>query len=344
MKHLIIILLLLHFGSVGYSQCCAVGGGSPLAGDASQGVLMAQQAEISSSFQLINTTRFLTGSQSDTNFLDRFSSQYIYTRLAYGVSERLTMSVEAGYWISKKQDGLREADSYSSKGIGDLVLFPKYNVIKPKAANKFSELTLGMGVKIPIGTHNDSIGRLEPFSGEILYSTKPPAVQTTSGGQDLLFSAFYSFGLPGTKLKLTFNGLHILKGWNPLGEKLGNYTSIGVFAGRSYFEKLNVAIQLKGEFIGKMHINPDILMVSFPNYDPEATGSRKLFIAPQLSFKAVNGLFLFAQGEFPLYQYVNKTQIASQWNLTFGITYRFLARSSAALSSIPGIEFKPIKE
>jgi hypothetical protein len=189
-----------------------------------------------------------------------------------------------------------------------------------------------MGVKLPMGTYNDSIGRLEPFSGEILYSSKPPAVQATSGAQDVLLSLFYSGGLPGSKMKLSANLIYIFKGWNPLGEKLGNYASAGLFLGRNFQEKLNVAIQLKAEFIGSMQINPDVMMMSFPNYDPEATGSKKLFVSPQLSYSAAGGLTLFAQTDFPVYQYVNKTQIASQTQFTIGLTYRFLLRQTSVIN------------
>lgn len=217
-------------GNEATAQCCAVGGGSPLAGDASQGVLSHGQMELSSYFQYVSSRRFLQGSEAEANYLDRFSSGYVYSRLAYGLSDRLTMSVEAGYWTDKTQVGLRERDSYQSSGIGDLLLFPRYNIVKPSGQNRFTELTLGMGLKIPLGTYQDSIGHLEPFSGETIYTYKPLAVQATSGAQDFLFSLFYAGRIPSTKVRLAANGLFILKGWNPLGEKLGNYASLGIFA------------------------------------------------------------------------------------------------------------------
>lgn len=334
MNKTFITIVLLLFAEVIYAQCCAVGGGSPLAGDASQGVLRERQFEVNSNFQYINSTNFLTEDKRDTNFLERFSSKYVYSRIAYGISDRLTMSVESGYWVDKTQIGIREGDTYDSKGIGDLVLFPRYNILKASAQNKFTELTFGMGVKLPLGTYNDSIGRLEPFSGETLYSTMPPAVQTTSGAQDVLLSLFYSGGLSGSKMKLSANLVYILKGWNPLGEKLGNYASLGLFLGRNFHEKLNAAVQLKAEFIGKMQVNSDVMMMSFPSYDPEATGSKKLFVSPQLSYVATGGFIFFAQSDFPIYQHVNKTQIASQTQFTLGLTYRFMMRQTAVINPV----------
>lgn len=330
-KVLLCAVAFLSFTQQSYSQCCAVGGGSPLAGDVSQGVLKQNQFEISSNFQYVKTTKFLTGDQVSTNFLDQYSSQYLFTRLAYGFSERFTFSLESGYWLDKTQVGLQARDSYGSSGFGDLILFPRYNVVKGTTKNKFKELTIGLGYKIPIGKYNDSIGILEPFSGETFYSNKPPAVQASSGAQDILFTLLYSGGIPSSKLILSANVTYILKGWNPLGEKLGDYASFGLFLGRPFFDKMSTAIQLKGEWIGKMQINPDILMYTFHNFDPESTGSRKVFVGPQVSYLFKNRFTVFAQSEIPVYQYVNGTQIASQAQFTFGLTYRFMMKQSVAV-------------
>lgn len=324
MKKLFILILCAFSVLSLYSQCCSVGGGSPLAGDASVGVLQGRQFEISSNFQYVSSKNFLTENKPDTSFLESYNSKYLYTRLAFGLSERLTMSIETGYWLDKTQIGLREADTYSSSGIGDLILLPRYNVIQAGGHNRFKELTVGLGFKIPLGSYNDSLGILEPFSGETFYITKPLAVQATSGSHDLIFSLFYTGLIPGAGLKLSANALYIKKGWNPLGEKLGDYASFGLFVSRSFVDHLNVSVQLKGEWIGKMEINPDMLMVRFISYDPEATGSTKYFLSPQLSYLFANRLTAFFQGEFPIYQHVNKTQIASQTQMTFGLTYRFL--------------------
>ncbi|PKP54136.1 MAG: hypothetical protein CVT92_00990 [Bacteroidetes bacterium HGW-Bacteroidetes-1] len=332
MKLFFTIIFFLAFFNESFGQCCAIGGGSPLAGDVSQGVLKDKQFEISSNYQFTHSTNFLTERTRDTNFLEKFSSQYLYSRIAFGLSERLTMSIELGYWLEKNQVGLVGRDSYLSKGISDLILFPRYNIIKSGAQNKFTELTFGMGFKIPLGSFNDSIGMIEPFSGETLYSTKPPAVQATSGAHDLIFRLFYSGGIPSSRFKLSANAVYILKGWNPLGEKLGNYASFGIFIGRTFFEKMNAVIQIKSEWIDKMRINSDLMMVSFPNYDPEATGSKKIFIAPQLSYLLQNRFTFFLQSEFPIYQQVNKTQIASQTQFTIGLTYRFMAKNSGIIN------------
>lgn len=328
---LIIFILLIFYNHEVVGQCCGVGGGSPVAGDASRGVLNAQQLELSSYIQLVDSEKFMNGTAADTGYLKGFSSNYIYTRLAFGLSERLTMAVEAGYWQKKSQIGRHERDSYESGGWGDLILFPRYNIIQAKGSNRFNELTLGIGFKLPLGSYNDSIGQVEPFSGEIFYSSKPPAVQASSGANDLLFNLFWSRQTRIARIRLSSNAMYIHKGWNPLGEKMGNYTSLGIFAGRQMGERVHLALQLRGEWIGVMRVNPDIMMVAFPNYDPEATGSTKYFVSPQASIYVGAGFTTFVQAEIPVFQKVNKLQLASQQQLTFGIAYRMMTKRTAGI-------------
>ena len=59
--------------------------------------------------------------------------------------------------------------------------------------------------------------------------------------------------------------------------------------------------------------------------DTESTGSKKWFFIPQFSYSQ-NGLTVFATSEIPLYQYLNGTQVGSQYQFTFGVNYRFLTK------------------
>ena len=333
-KFLLFLACLIYFHSKSYSQgCCSGGSGSPIAGGASQGVLLDRQMEISSSFQYNNTDKFYRGDSPDTaTYFDSFSSQYLYTRVGYGVTKNFTMSVETGYWLNKTQVGLHKSDTMTSSGIGDLILFPKYDVINHVAENKRVELTLGLGFKIPLGKYNDSAAWVEPFSGNTYYITKPLSVQTSSGANDIIFYSFLCRAWPDQKFKLFANGLYIKKGWNPIGEKLGNYASIGLFAGKSFKNNLGLTLQVKGEWVDKMKLNNTVLLYAYPNYDPFATGSKKVFIVPQVSY-SLKGFTVFGLTEIPVYQYVINTQVGSKTQFTFGLSYRFLTYKVGKVSS-----------
>jgi hypothetical protein len=324
-RSIIAVILFLYFFSDADAQCCAGGGGSPIGGGASQGVLMERQFEINTSLQFISTDKFYNGSKEDPNkYFDSYSSSYQYLRLGYGVSKNFTMSVEGGYYHYRKEDGLdgNSSGTFESKGIGDLILFPKYDIVNRTKLESRTEVTLGLGFKIPLGTYNDSTEMLEPFSGTTYYVTNPQGVQPTSGAHDLIFYAFALRGYTRINFRLFANATYIKKGWNPAGEKQGDYLGVGLFAAKTFFEKLGVTFQLRGEKVDKTKVNDDILIYAYPNYDPEATGYKKLFFTPQLTY--THGKFtVYGLIDLPLYQEVEKIQVATGFQSTFGVSYRF---------------------
>ncbi len=308
-----------------FSQgCCSGGSGSPVAGGTSQGVLALKQAEIGTSFQYINSNKFLTGDKPAMDFLDNFNTKYLYTRLGYGVTERFTMSVESGYFFNKTQIALNKKDQEECSGIGDLVLFPRYKVYEHNTEKTRDEITIGLGDKIPLGKYLDSsVKYVNPTTGDKLYAVKPPAVMPTTGSNDFIFYLFAFRGYPEKKFRIFANGMYIRKGWNALGEKFGDYASVGLFAGKTFFKNVGVTLQLKGEWIGGFHTDKSADdMLIYYNIDVNSFGSKKIAVAPQVSY-AYKSLSVYALSEFPLYQYVNGTAIASQYLLTLGVSYRF---------------------
>jgi hypothetical protein len=321
-RFLLLCLFLLSLNSKIYAQCCGGGNGSPIAGGSSQGVLQENQFEINTSFQFINTNKSYTGSIQDTVSAYKYRSSYNYTRIGYGINKNFTISLEAGYWFNKTEDETAKKITFTSNGIGDLIIFPKYNVFLREKNHKRTEVTVGLGFKIPLGKYNDSTSMIEPFTKQKYYIPDPIAVQPSTGSNDLIFytliSRFYSF----YNFRTFANILYVKKGWNPLGEKMGDFLSVALFAGKTFYDKLGITLQLKAEWIAKMQINKDVALYGVQSYDPLATGSKKLIFAPQISYSS-NGFVFYALTEFPLYQHVTKTQIGSQYQTTVGVAYRF---------------------
>jgi hypothetical protein len=318
-----------------YSQgCCSGGSGSPIAGGASQGVLQDRQMEFGLNYQYAQTNKFYVKNKDTASLFDDFRSNYLYFRLAYGVTKAFTMSVESGYFINKTQIEKDKADTISSSGIADLILFPRYTVYNHSTENSRSEITLGLGYKIPLGKHDDStVVYTDPSTGENYYTPLPPTVQPTNGSQDFIFYGFLFKGYPVKNFRIFSNMIYIRKGWNSLGQKFGDYASVGLFVGKTFYKKIGVTLQLKGERINKMQYDKKIDMLALYNIDVTSTGSTKLFLAPQFSY-TIGTFTIFALSEFPFYQYLNGTQVGSQYQATLGLSYRFFTAKSVVKAEI----------
>lgn len=337
LKFSLVLLLICFSVSDTFSQCCAGGSGSPIAGGTSQGVLQEKQVEISTNFQFISTNKFYKKSSvapDSVRTFDGFKNTYEYFRVAYGITKNLTFSVESGYYYQKKEIGLNndEATTYNAKGFGDLILFPRYDIINWTEEKHRTEVTIGLGFKIPLGSYNDSTGNVEPFSGNTYYVTNPTSVQLSSGAHDIIFYTFLYRGFTEKNFRVFANALYIKKGYNPNGEKLGDFASVGIFAGKTFFNNLGVTLQARYEWMDRMKVNESIYLFGKPsNYFPEATGYKKVFISPQLSF--TKGKFtVYGSYDIPVYQYLNTsehyTQMGSQHQATIGVTFRFMALNS----------------
>lgn len=80
-----------------------------------------------------------------------------------------------------------------------------------------------------------------------------------------------------------------------------------------------------------MKADRNIDMVALYNVDIRSTGSRKIFITPQISFTHKN-FTIYALKEIPLYQFVNGTQVVSQEQFTAGMSYRFFIKKKVKAS------------
>ena len=324
MRLLIISLFTLIFNTLVFSQgCCSGGAGSPIAGGAATGVLQENQMEISINYQFNQSNKFFNEHKEATPPFNNLSSDYLFFRTDYGVSKKFTLSLASGYFLDKSKIGKDNSDTISANGIGDLIIFPRYSIYNKIANFKRTAVVIGLGLKIPLGSHNDTTN-LGSY-GIDNYQMNPPMLQTTNGSQDLMFNSFFFREYQKSKLRLFISSLYVKKGYNALGIKYGDYTSVSFFASKTLFYRWGVTAQLKAEKIDQIKSADNIDLEAFYNISPKSTGSKKWFFIPQISYSK-NGMTCFVTSEIPLYQYLNGTQIGSQNQFTVGVNYRFLTK------------------
>jgi len=337
MRYLLVFLLSIFISNYTFSQgCCSGGSGSPIAGGVSAGVLQEGQMELGLNYQNSFSNQLYSGSKLDTlssNKIDNLSSNYLYAKMAYGITKKLTLSVETGYYLDRTLVKLHPENidnTQKSSGNGDLIIFPRYDIYDRTSERYHTEITLGLGIKIPLGKANDSTMVYEdPSTGQKTFTTSAPTVQTTTGSHDIIFYGFVLHEFKKAKFRVFANALYVRKGWNPLGEKFGDYIGAGLFTSKTFFKKLGVTLQVKGEWIGPMEgvagvgLSPADNLMALYNVDLNSTGSKKFSFVPQISYSYKSFTF-FALSDMPFYQFMNGTQIGSQYLFTAGMSYRFM--------------------
>lgn len=307
--------------------CCSGGAGSPIAGGAATGVLQENQMEVSINYQYNKSNKFFAENRDTTSLFNDLSSNYLFFRIDYGLSKKFTLSVASGYFLDKSKIGKDNADNIFSNGVGDLIIFPRYSIYNKTANFKRTAVVLGLGFKIPLGSHNDStLVYSNEWVGDV-YSLNPPMLQATNGSNDFMFTSFLFREYQKSKLRFFISSLYVKKGFNSLGIKYGDYTSMSFFASKTLFYRWGVTSQIKAENIGQIKVANNIEEWDLLDYQiyPESTGSKKWFFIPQLSYSQ-NGFTVFVTSEIPLYQYLNGIQVGSQYQFTVGVNYRFLTK------------------
>ncbi|MCF8429191.1 MAG: hypothetical protein K9G64_03590 [Bacteroidia bacterium] len=333
MRLLIISILCIVTLNNTYAQgCCSGGSGSPIAGGVSQGVLQEGQLEFGLNHQYSYSNNLYKGSVLDTAFvnkIDNLNSNYLYFRMAYGVTKNLTLSVESGYFLNRDLIKLHPENidnTQKSSGIADLIIFPRYDLYNKSKSKHQTEITVGLGVKIPLGKYNDSsLVYEDPITGQKQYTTSAPTVQPTNGSHDLFFYSFAMRDYKKLKFKVFANAMYVKKGWNPLGQKFGDYFSVGLFIGKTFFKKIGVTLQAKGEWIDAMQSAPEIDLLAIYNIDINSTGSEKYSVVPQINY-SLGSFTFFVMSDIPFYQNMRGTQIGAKYQFTTGITYRFIPK------------------
>ena len=321
---LIFIMISAAMAQISFAQgCCAGGGGSPIAGGASQGVLQKDQLDLNANFQRTYSNKFLGVDPAIPQLLESYNTNYLFTRISYGITKDLTVSIAGGYYFNKTQYGADYIDTINSSGIGDLIIFPRYDVWHKQTEESVWEATLGAGLKIPIGKYNDSLVLFQN-QNVTLYQQKPPGVQPTTGSNDFIFYGFLLHGFPKQKFKVFTSVQYILKGWNPKGEKFGNYADWSLFVAKPFAKNFTATLSGKYEYIGKLKRAAGLPVA---NYDVTSWGSNKIFVVPQLSYTCFHKLTIYGLYEFPIYQKVNGGQVASDISFTLGLSYRFFVFS-----------------
>ncbi|TWO32191.1 transporter [Seonamhaeicola sediminis] len=233
-----------------------------------------------------------------------------------------TLSVEGLFtWVNQRRiitspfDGSRNLEA--SSGIGDAILLVKYNF--PNLISKDSDLTLGLGTKIPLGSSTEAdrngillINDLQPGSNawDIIYWLS--TAKRFNFRPSLNVSTRFVYRNTGTDTEYLGNSTY----------KFGN--EFQAFLGFSdQFTLLKTLVSPNITFKYRNTVKDRIEGRQLDN-----TGGNWIFLIPNISINLTPNLTLSTKAELPLYSNVDGTQLTPTYRLTTGFLYKLSPKES----------------
>lgn len=296
-KILLAILASLFIYSQSEAQCCAAG--NPISGDGSASGTAKKVMEVSLFYQHSYSDTYFDGTQkTDYKYIDYSYFDFLSLNIAYGITNRLKVSAELGYFFSKAQvfDFGFDRTAY---GIGDLVLGAQY--LAYRSGPKNFEVYPSFHLTLPVGTFDQVVGvvvlpiDLQPSSGSFKYKA------------GVLLSKRYL----DNKLAFFFDGsVEFSQRINTdrTNYKYGNLYNLSLYGSYKILKRLTGAVQARGQIRDK---------ASDSNHETlQSTGGYYVFVAPQLRYNFWRSWNIAAAFEYPVYKNPNGRQLTNKYAYT----------------------------
>jgi len=315
---LIFFLILLSFFYIDlYSQCFS-SSGNPIGGTANMGTVNKKTIRISSFYKHACADKYFSGDERTDYNLKKARYNYIGTLLGYGLSDKITIEAELGYFVNKIQEyPMFSIDPDTGRGLSNAVISGKFNLYSNK--EKRFEITAGIGGRIP----------LQSFAIQQNNNDLSIDVQPTMGSYGIVAQLFLikENSFKGLRYFLINRFEYNFKNkedyfMNNVQYKFGSVYYTSFFVSKHLWLPWTtgdgiwtVIFQLRNEIKAKRIQNNEIV---------PASGACLFYVAPQLNVtihKKWNVSFMF---DYPIYQYYNETQL--------GINYSFLINLTRDIS------------
>jgi hypothetical protein len=241
---LLLSSIIILFNYTAFGQGCCTAGSSTFGGLerglAKTGALLLGTGFVSTS---LNTT--YNGREEIPDPLNRTSSVSSFNlELEYGLSENVSVLISGTYVIKNREttvrsneDNSKEVISFEGKGIGDVIILGKYEIITPTILSPIG-LTFGGGVKLPVGS----------YSQEVNGSRLAIDLQPGTGSTDVLLWGNFYKGFQPISLAFFLTTLYRYAGSNLDGYRFGDELIFSI--GGEYYvtDYLTFSLSARGRF------------------------------------------------------------------------------------------------
>ncbi|MBI3133899.1 MAG: heavy-metal-associated domain-containing protein [Bacteroidetes bacterium] len=279
-----------------YSQCC--GQSTPTGGVGNMGTLNRNALQV----VVFHRYSSSVNQKADNPYLILDANyNFIGTSVSYGLTKKYTLETELGYFINKTQR-YKLNPVYTLKGFGfsNGVVSVKRSLFKAEKSGW--EIVGGLGLKFPFTTNYQMVDGVQ-----LPIDNQPSTCAFGIVPKILVFKKY-------PKQKLTFLFIHRpdINFRNKNGYTYGSGFTSSLFVSKelSFISKNTTGVlQVRNE----IRLND----IKTDGYAAETTGSKLLFISPQIGQVFGKNYFLSFTYDFPVYQQFNTEKLKYKQAFTF---------------------------
>lgn len=293
---------------------CFASPGNPVAGSANVGILQNRISRVVVFHRFTFSDQYFNGnSKIAYDFPTAISNanyNYVGFSAGHGIHKRITLELEAGYFINKTQN-YRNFD-FQSRGFGfsNAVFSGKFNVYKNVVKNM--EFTLAVGAKVPFSVKPQVVDGI----------TLGIDVQPSTGNFGSIVQGLFVKEFEDISMRIIVLGRYERNfNENKLGYMFGDAYTTSIFLSKHLANRyteltkdITVILQCRHEYKLKNLLKGSPVV---------ASGSNQVFLAPQINYnyKMVwNFSFIY---DLPVYRYYNNIQLGNSYSLSLSITRDF---------------------
>jgi len=245
---------------------------------------------------------------SDFDLIRKAYYNYLSGIIGYGISPKLTLETEFGYFINKSQIYATQPEyTLTGRGFTNLIATAKYNLY----TNHMDRIyySAAAGIKIPFSRTPQQVNNVE----------LPVEVQPTIGAYGFVFSSYFVKENSEKALRLFITNRVETNLPNPDDYLLGT----AIFT--SFYVSKHLMFQwLKGDWTTILQLRNEIRTHDkISGRIKESSGGFIILLAPQLNYVVKEKWYLSAMVDVPVYQYFNGTQLGAGIGLTFSVSRSF---------------------
>jgi hypothetical protein len=304
-----VLLILFAVQNFNYLSGQCLSSVNPVGGSDNLLVLEKNTLRVISFYKSGQGKQYYEGSRaSDFNLISRAYYNYLSTVIGYGLTDKLTIELESGYFLNKTQDyNVFPGYSLEGKGLGNFVALMRHGIFSDHSKRVY--LTAGAGAKIPSARNMQMVN----------YVKLPVEVQPTLGAYGLVFNASLvkENSFSGMRYFMTSRFEVNMKNKEEYHPGTGLYTSV-------YLSKHLMFPWLKGDWTAILQLKNEIR--GFDHIDGErksSSGSILFFMVPQLNYTFREKWNISASTDLPVFQHFNGTQLGAGIGFSFILSRTF---------------------